>query len=156
MKNFFFIILFLGSFLNAQSYYKKISEKNINTERQTVAKNFILDFLKKCEDKNYSKFENYNLSKRLEMFFDKTLEKNCQKNTEELGKIELLGFDSAYLNKYSEKTDPYELFVFNAKTEKNPELKYVSVWIYQDRNYLSGIVITKEKPLNPKKSSVKD
>lgn len=151
MKNFFFITLFLGSFLNAQSYYKKISEKNISTERQTVAQNFILDFIKKCEDKNYSKFENYNLSKRLEMFFDKTLEKNCQKNTEELGKIELLSFDSAYLNKYSENKDPYELFIFNAKTEKNPELKYISVWIYQDRNYLSGIVITKEKPLQSKK-----
>ena len=151
MKNLIIIALFFSSMLSAQSFYKKISDKNINTERQTISKNFILDFLKKCEDKNYSKFENYNLSKRLEIFFDKTLEKNCQKNTEELGKIELLNFDSAYLNKYSENTDPYELFIFNAKTEKNPDLKYLSFWIYQDRNYLSGLVITKEKPLNPKK-----
>ncbi len=79
-----------------------------------------------------------------------------QKNDEELGKIELLDFDYAHLNKYSINKDPFELFVFNAKTEKNPDLKYLSVWIYQDRNYLSGLVITKEKPLNPKKSKVKD
>ena len=151
MKNFFFITLFLGSFLNAQSYYKKISEKNINTERQTISKNFILDFLKKCEDKNYSKFENYNIAKKFEMFLDEKLESICKKNDEELGKIELLDFDSAHLNKYSINKDPYELFVFNAKTEKNPDLKYLSVWIYQDRNYLSGLVITKEKPINPNK-----
>ena len=85
------------------------------------------------------------------MFLDEKLESICKKNDEELGKIELLDFDSAHLNKYSINKDPYELFVFNAKTEKNPDLKYLSVWIYQDRNYLSGLVITKEKPLNPKK-----
>jgi hypothetical protein len=61
-----------------------------------------------------------------------------------------LDFDSAHLNKYSINKDPYELFVFNAKTEKNPDLKYLSVWIYQDRNYLSGLVITKENHLNLK------
>jgi hypothetical protein len=85
------------------------------------------------------------------MFLDEKLESICKKNDEELGKIELLDFDSAHLNKYSINKDPYELFVFNAKTEKNPDLKYLSVWIYQDRNYLSGLVITKEKPFKSKK-----
>lgn len=151
MKNLIIIALFFSSLLPAQSFYKKISDKNINTERQTIAKNFIQEFLNKCENKNYSKFENYNIAKKFEMFLDEKLESICKKNDEELGKIELLDFDSAHLNKYSINKDPFELFVFNAKTEKNPDLKYLSVWIYQDRNYLSGLVITKEKPFKSKK-----
>lgn len=155
MKNLLFA-LFLGTFLNAQSYYKKISEKNINTERQTIVKNFILDFLKRCEDKNYSKFENYNIAKKFEMFLNEKFETNCKKNEEEYGKIELLNLESAYLNKYSINKDPFELFVFDVKTEKNTDIKFLSVWIYQDRNYLSGLWISSEKPLNPKKNSTKD
>ena len=156
MKNFFFITLFLGSFLNAQSYYKKISEKNINTERQTIAKNFIQEFLNKCENKNYTSFEKFNVAKKFEMFLEEKLSEICQKNETDLGKIELQDFNSAYIHKTSLTTDPVELFIFNAKTEKNPDIQFLSVWIYQDRNYISGLVITKEKPLNPKKSKVKD
>lgn len=151
MKNLIFFTLFLYSLINAQSYYKQISEKNINAERQVIAKNFIQDFLKKCENRNYTKFENYNLTKRLEMFLDEKLEKNCVNNDTELGKIDLLDFNSAYINKYSLRTDPYELFIFNVKTEKKSEMKFISVWIYQDRNYLSGILISQEKPLKPRK-----
>lgn len=151
MKNLIIIALFFSSLLPAQSFYKKISDKNINTERQTIAKNFIQEFLNKCENKNYTSFEKFNVAKKFEMFLDEKLESICKKNDEELGKIELLDFDSAHLNKYSINKDPYELFVFNAKTEKNPDLKYLSVWIYQDRNYISGLVITKEKPINPNK-----
>lgn len=151
MKNLTLLTLFLGLFVNAQSYYKKISEKNINTERQNIAKNFIQDFLKKCEDKNYSEFNHYNIAKKFEMFLNEKIETICKKNDEELGKIELLDFDSAHLNKYSINRDPYELFVFNAKTEKNPKTKFLSVWIYQDQNYLSGIWISEEKPTHHKK-----
>ena len=45
MKNLIIIALFFSSLLPAQSFYKKISDKNINTERQTIAKNFIQEFL---------------------------------------------------------------------------------------------------------------
>ena len=151
MKNLLYLAIFISSFVNAQSYYKKISEKDINTERQTIAKNFIQDFLKKCEEKNFSKFESYNISKRFEMFLTKNLESICKKNDEDLGKIELLNFDSAHLNKYSVNNDPYELFIFNAKTEKNPNTKFLIYSIYQDKNYLNGLVLTKEKPLKPYK-----
>jgi hypothetical protein len=151
MKNFLFTAILISSFANAQTYYKKISEKDISTERQTIAKNFIQDFLQKCEDKNYTKFENYNIVKKFEMLLDEKLESICKKNEEELGKIELLSFDSAHINKYSINKDPYELFIFNAKTEKNPDRKFLSVWIYQDKNYIRGIITTKEKPINPNK-----
>ena len=69
MKNALLFTLFFSSFFNAQTYYKKISDKDINTQRQTVAKNIIQDFLKKCEVKNYTKFEHYNIVKKFEMFF---------------------------------------------------------------------------------------
>jgi hypothetical protein len=48
-------------------------------------------------------------------------------------------------------SDPVELYVFNTKTEKNPDIQFLSVWIYQDRNYIRGMVITKEKPFKSKK-----
>ena len=151
MKNLIIIALFFSSLLSAQSFYKKISDKNINTERQTIAKNFIQEFLNKCENKNYTSFEKFNVAKKFEMFLEEKLSEICQKNETDLGKIELQDFNSAYIHKTSLTTDPVELFIFNAKTEKNPELKYISVWIYQDQNYLSGIVITKEKPFKSKK-----
>ncbi|MFB0967687.1 MAG: hypothetical protein QMB15_09585 [Cloacibacterium sp.] len=151
MKNLIIIALFFSSLLSAQSYYKKISDKNINTERQTIAKNFIQEFLNKCENKNFTSFEKFNIAKKFEMFLDEKLSDICQKNETDLGKIELHNLNSAYFYKISLTSDPVELFIFNAKTEKNPEIKFLSVWVYQDRNYIRGMVITKEKPINPNK-----
>ncbi|WDT67145.1 hypothetical protein [Cloacibacterium sp. TD35] len=151
MKNLIIIALFFSSLLSAQSYYKKISDKNINTERQTIAKNFIQEFLNKCENKNFTSFEKFNIAKKFEMFLDEKISDICQKNETDLGKIELQNLNSAYFYKISLTSDPVELFIFNAKTEKNPEIKFLSVWVYQDRNYIRGIVITKEKPINPNK-----
>ena len=73
MKNLIIIALFFSSLLPAQSFYKKISDKNINTERQTIAKNFIQEFLNKCENKNYTSFERFNVAKKFEMFLDDKL-----------------------------------------------------------------------------------
>ena len=151
MKNLIIIALFFSSLLPAQSFYKKISDKNINTERQTIAKNFIQEFLNKCENKNYTSFEKFNVAKKFEMFLDDKLSYICQKNETDLGKIELQDFNSAYFYKISLTSDPVELYVFNTKTEKNPDIQFLSVWIYQDRNYIRGMVITKEKPINPNK-----
>lgn len=151
MKNLIIIALFFSSLLPAQNFYKKISDKNINTERQTIAKNFIQEFLNKCENKNFTSFEKFNIAKKFEMFLDEKLSDICQKNETDLGKIELQNLNSAYFYKISLTSDPVELFIFNAKTEKNPEIKFLSVWVYQDRNYIRGMVITKEKPINPNK-----
>ena len=151
MKNLIIIALFFSSLLPAQSFYKKISDKNINTERQTIAQNFIQEFLNKCENKNYTSFEKFNVAKKFEMFLDDKLSYICQKNETDLGKIELQDFNSAYFYKISLTSDPVELYVFNTKTEKNPDIQFLSVWIYQDRNYIRGMVITKEKPINPNK-----
>ena len=86
------------------------------------------------------------------MFLDEKLSYICQKSETDLGKIELQDFNSVYIHKTSLTTDPVELYVFNTKTEKNPDIQFLSVWIYQDRNYIRGMVITKEKTVsNPKK-----
>ncbi|MBV2224403.1 MAG: hypothetical protein KUL74_06060 [Cloacibacterium sp.] len=148
MKNLIIIALFFSSLLPAQNFYKKISDKNINTERQTIAKNFIQEFLNKCENKDFTSFEKFNIAKKFEMFLYEKLSDICQKNETDLGKIELQNLNSAYFYKISLTSDPVELFIFKAKTEKNPDIQFLSVWIYQDRNYISGLVITKVKPFN--------
>ena len=109
MKSLIIIALFFSSLLPAQSFYKKISDKNINTERQTIAKNFIQEFLNKCENKNYTSFERFNVAKKFEMFLEEKLSEICQKNGTDLGKIELQDFNSAYFYKISLTSDPVEL-----------------------------------------------
>ena len=60
MKKILTIIFSTISILSfSQKFYKQISEKNINKERLNTAKNFIQEYLKKCENKNYSKFQNF-------------------------------------------------------------------------------------------------
>lgn len=144
------MLLFGGALLNAQRNYTKISEKKISAERLLISQKFIEEFLIKCESKDYSAFSNFNLSKRMERFYEDAYQKSCEKSQKLYGKIDLLRFDSAYLSKYSENADPLELFVYQAKTEKIPEIKYISVWIYRDQNYINGIWISREKPLSNK------
>ena len=76
------------------------------------------------------------------------------KNKTDLGKIELQDFNSAYIHKISLTTDPVELYVSTQKRKKNPNIQFLSVWIYQDRNYIHGMVITKEKPFKSKNKTL--
>ncbi len=151
MKKLSILFILFATFLNAQNSYKKISEKKISQERKMIAKNFINEYLTKCSNKDYSEFQNFNLSKRMEIFIKEELKNSCEKSEKIYGDMKLLNFDSAYIHKRSINSDPLELFVFEAKTEKDPLIKYMSVWIFQDKNYINGIWFSIEKPLNSKK-----
>lgn len=147
MKIFTLIFLIAFTFSFGQSGYKKISESKINTERLRISKDFIDSFLTKCTDKNYSEFKGFHFSKKMELFYKEDYQKSCEKSENIYGKIDILKFNSVYLNKRTVHSDPLELFVYEAKTEKDPKIKYVSVWMYRDQNYINGIWISKEKPI---------
>ena len=87
----------------------------------------------------------------MELFIKNEYEKSCDEKTKIYGKIDLLKFNSSYIHKYTINSDPLELFIYEIKTKKLPKIKYLSVWIFHDKNYINGIWISQEKPLKKKK-----
>lgn len=148
MKKIFLIgLINLSVFGFGQKLYTKINDSKVNKERLEVAKNFIGQYIGKCKDKDYSELKDFIISKRIEKDLYKDREKNCP-NAEN---VKVLGFNSVYLMDYAKDDDPVELFIFDINHEKEPALKYISTWVYRDKNVIGGIWISKEKPLYKKK-----
>ena len=131
-------------FALSQKNYTKISSSKISTERINVSENFIKEYYKKCENKDYSQFTNFILDKRLERKLFGNYEKKCEELNQS-GKINSIKFNSAYIKDYTKNSDPIELIIFDADFEKSKDLKYINVWIYRDQNVINGIWISKEK-----------
>lgn len=144
------LILTISYFSFSQKFYKQIPDKEINQERLIVAKNFAQEYLKKCENKEYSKFQNYIIDSRSTKKLNDSIKENCEEMVNDYGKSEILNLNSSYYHKYAKNIDPLELFIFNFKTEKNPEIIYASVWIYEDKNVIGGLWFSKEKPFKRK------
>lgn len=131
-------------FALSQKNYTKISSSKISTERINVSENFIKEYYKKCENKDYSQFINFILDKRLERKLFGDYEKKCEE-VNQSGKINSIKFNSACIKDYTRNSDPIELIIFDADFEKSKDLKYINVWIYRDQNVINGIWISKEK-----------
>lgn len=145
MKKIIILLVIASSlFATAQKNYTKISTSKISTERVAVSENFIKEYYKKCENKDYSPFTNFILDKRLERKLFGDYEKKCEE-VNQSGKIYSIQFNSAYIKDYTKNSDPIELIVFDADFEKSKDLKYINVWIYRDQNVINGIWISKEK-----------
>ncbi|MDO5615366.1 MAG: hypothetical protein Q4G16_04190 [Cruoricaptor ignavus] len=140
----------LTCFAYSQKFYKQIAEKDINQERLKISKNFIQEYLQKCEKKDYTKFEKYIVDSRSTKKINDCIKANCERMAINYGKTEILNLNSSYYHKYAKDYDPIELFIFDFKTEKNPNIKYASVWIYKDKNVIGGLWFSKEKPLKRK------
>ncbi|AZB29233.1 hypothetical protein [Chryseobacterium balustinum] len=132
-------------FASSQKNYTKISTSKINTERVNVSENFIKEYYKKCENKDYSQFAGFILDKRLERKLFDDYEKKCEE-VNQSGKINTVKLNSVYIKDYTKNSDPIELIVFDADFEKSKDLKYINVWIYRDQNVINGILISEEKP----------
>lgn len=76
-----------------------------------------------------------------------SIKENCHEMFAKYGKSEILNLNSSYYHKYTKNYDPLELFIFDFKTEKNSEVKYASIWVYEDKNIIGGLLFSKEKPL---------
>lgn len=148
MKKTLLLIAFTFScFAFSQNYYSKISSSKVNQERLKLSENFISEFLSRCVKNDFTNFNQFKISKRVERFLETEVQKTCETFTETYGNIKVLGFNSAYLNKSTKDYDPIDLYIFDAAADKNPETKYINVWVYHDQNIINGIWISKEKPL---------
>lgn len=145
-KLFCFFAISISVIVFSQKSYTKISNSKINNERVQISEQFIKEYLSKCENKDFSKFNNFILDKRLERKLSDGFEKKCEETLQNNGKITIKKFNSAYLQDFTKDRDPIEYIVFDADFEKSKDLKFISVWIYRDQNVISGIWISKEKP----------
>ena len=144
------LFLIISCFSYSQKFYKQIAENDINQERLKVSKNFIQEYLQKCAKKDYTKFNNFIIDSRITKKLNDSIKENCERIAINYGKAGILNLNSSYYHKYAKNYDPIELFIFDFKAEKNPNIKYASVWIYKDKNVIGGLWFSKEKPLKRK------
>lgn len=150
MKKFCFLFVFFAALAVAQSTYQQIPDRKINAERLRISEKFIQEFIVNCAGKNYADLKNFNMTKRMELRYKESYTESCKKSQNYYGKIDLLGFNSAYTDTTTLNSDPLELYIYEVLTEKLPDVKYVSVWMYRDKNYINSIWISREKPMNYK------
>ncbi len=147
------LVLFLAinSLAFSQSCYKKINEKKVNQERLNVGKEFGETFLKKCQSKDYSTIKNFTLSKKIERKLNDSIQQACNLIDNNYGKVTIQNLNSSYFGKCSKNVDPIDLFVFDVETEKKTEIKYMNVWVYEDKNIIGGLWFSKEKATKHKR-----
>jgi hypothetical protein len=137
----------LAVFSYGQKLYTKISDSKVNQERLKVAESFINQYIEKCKNKDYTAFDNFIIAKRIEKKVNEGFENNCKS----IDKVKVLGFNSAHILDYTKNDDPLELFIFDISYGDQKELKYISTWIYHDKNVIDGLWVSKEKPLYRRK-----
>ena len=146
MKKILLILtLTLTNLIYCQTNYKIIQTEKLNLEKIQLAKKFIQTFLNKCENKDYAEFSEFNIPSEFKKFLNLKFEEVCLNNEKKLGKINIENLNSAYKDK-SSLLDGDELYIFDTKTEKSKETKYLSVWISK-KNQINGLVLTSYKPL---------
>lgn len=146
MKKILFSLSFTFPFLLfSQKYHTKIKNSKVNSERIEISKNFIKEYFAKCENKNYSKFDQFTLDKRFERRLFENFQKTCENLTDKLGKINIKKLNSVYIQDFSKDRDPIEMIVFDADFEKSEDMKFVSIWIFRDQNIINAIRISKDK-----------
>lgn len=141
------IFILMGSMFNAQSVYKVIPQKKITVEKIERTKNFAEEFIRKCEEKNYSMFSDFKLTNNLTEKIEKSLIKICEQNQKSSRKITVGDFNSAYIDRYTNLYNPMELYIFNGSSESNKDINYISVWITKNDILIDGIWMSHEKPL---------
>lgn len=112
-------------------------EKRINK-----AKGFAEQFLGKCNNKDYSEIQGFdidvNTKKELK---PENLKKTCEKKLEKTGKITIGNFNNAITPNHP--ADYIDFFVFDAKYEKSDSIKYIAVGVYRDKDFILGMGFVK-------------
>ena len=150
MKKLLYILFIVSSALAfSQTDYKEIPTEKLDTKKVLLAKSFIQSYLEKCLTMDYSIPSGFKVSEGLEKLFTDKISEVCESNRQHFGTINLDNLNSAYKNKTS-LFNGQELYIFDAKTEKDKTIQYLSAWISKD-NTIEGMVITSYKPFKKKK-----
>lgn len=138
--------LFISLFAFSQENYTKIKPSHVNQERMVISKDFTTEFLQRCESNNFAGFNRFKVSKKLEARLKNDASKICVMFPDKYGNIKLIGLNSVYFNTKTKNYDPLDLYIFDIVSEKNRDVKFISVWIYHDQNIIDGIWLSTAKP----------
>lgn len=113
--------------------YDRIPKEFATKERIDKAKSYAEYFFNKCDTKDYSEIQDFELDINTKRYLSpEGIEARCKKINEKYGKItvgELYKMKAASFPKNFR-----DYFVFKAKMEKTDSLKYVVVQSYRDKN----------------------
>lgn len=126
------IPVLLGS---CSSRYTTVSLNKIDKERKDIAQKFVETYFAKCENKDYSEFEGFNISKKFQAkLASDSLKKSCNYINYKNGKVKLEKLVSVHSGTFPK--DFLDIFNFKLKTEKSAEPVYLHLGMYRDQNYI--------------------
>lgn len=136
-KKLFAIQIVISSMLlsSCSSYYKSVSIDKMDAERKEVPRKFAEVYLEKCADKDYTPFQGFNLSKKIERVITlDSLRKSCSWIEKKYGKVQVKELVSVHT--YSRPADFMDVFNFKVATEKSKVPIFLHVGVYRDKNFI--------------------
>ena len=149
----FFLIVSLSS---CSSRFVTVPLHKIDADRKKVATDFVSKYLQKCVDKDYSNFENFNISARFKSkIVPDSLKKSCEIIERKYGKVKVEKLFSVHSRQRPK--DFVDVFNFKISTEKNPKIQFLHLGMYRDQNYLElpFYFNNEENYLNYRKKKIK-
>lgn len=142
------IVFFCGiAFLSAScsSRYSKVSLNKMDKERKEIAQNFAETYLKKCAQKEYSDFKDFNISAKFKSrILSDSLKKSCDRITRNYGTVKIEKLVSAHSTNYPKNF--IDVFNFKIINDKNPKIQYLHLGMYRDQNFIEvPFYFTKEE-----------
>ncbi|WP_333851282.1 hypothetical protein [Epilithonimonas sp.] len=126
----------------ASDFYKPTPEKFATQERISKIKGFAEQFFNKCNNKDYSEIQGYNIDINTKKdLAPENLKKLCEKLLEKTGKITVGKFNNSITP--NRPSDFMDLMVFDAKCENNDSIKYAVVSLYRDKDFIYKINLSK-------------
>lgn len=129
------LILALFFLYSCNTRYSTIPLGKVSDERKQIVTKFAETFLNKCREKDYSEFEDFNISMKLKSKIQPdSLKKSCERITANYGTVKIEKLVSVHSTNYPK--DFIDVFNFKISTEKKPQIQYLHVGMYRDKNYL--------------------
>lgn len=147
MKKLFWLMSIMLFCSCASDFYKPTPEKFATQERINKTKGFAEQFFDKCNNKDYSEIQGYNIDVNTKKdLAPENLKKVCEKLLEKTGKIAIGKFNNAITPNHP--SDFMDVMIFDAKCESNDSVKYAVVSLYRDGDFMYKINLSKSpKPV---------
>lgn len=149
-------ILFFLSLISLSScnrpWFNTLPLEYNTKERQDLAKSFAENFYSKCDKKDYSEIQGFNIDVNMNRHFSsEKIEKICKSSQERLGKINIGNLYSAKTRAYP--SDYLDFFEFYVTTEKNDSIRYLRIGLTRDKDYFNTFLLTKSPLTKYRKKS---
>lgn len=130
------ILVVVFSLTSCSTYYDTIPLSRVSEERKNVAQNFAQTIFTKCQNKDYSEIEGFNISKRFQKYIvTDSLKRNCDWIEKKFGAN--IGIDHlASVRTAKRPSDFLDVFSFELKSDKATKPVYLHLGLYRDKNFV--------------------